>query len=292
MAARSLDQPLWPDQARCAVMLTFDFDAESAWISRDPSVVDRPGILSQGTYGAKVGVPRILDLLDAQGIRSTFFIPGWVAERHPDETRAIRDAGHEIGHHGYLHERAVASDPEGERKAFAEGLRALQEVAGVRPVGYRSPGWDLTPITLSLVRAAGMIYSSNLMDDAWPYLHHHPAGAVVELPVQWLLDDAPFFQFNPHLVNRPIAVTELVLNQWQEELLGVHEFGGIFNLTMHPQLTGHPSRLRMLRRLIEFLRTLDGVWIATCEEVARYWLEQTLDEGAGLRESAVGDTSS
>ncbi|HEX2171354.1 MAG TPA: polysaccharide deacetylase [Dehalococcoidia bacterium] len=293
MRDKATNPGIWPGGARCAVMLTFDFDAESGWLSRDPSVADRPGILSQGTYGAKVGVPRILDLLDQQGIRSSFFIPGWVAERHPAPTRAICDAGHEIGHHGYLHERARPDQPEVEREAFARGLQALEAVAGVRAVGFRSPGWDLTPITLDLVRGAGMIYSSNLMDDAWPYLHRHPAGDVVELPVQWLLDDAPFFQFNPHLVNRPIAVPNLVYGQWQEELLGAIELGGIFNLTMHPQLTGHPSRLRMLRRLIELIKGLDGVWLATCEEVARFWLErERTRDGAAAGVPATGTPAS
>lgn len=274
MAGTDPHRPVWPGGARCAVLLTFDFDAESAWLSRDPSVAERPGILSQGTYGAKVGVPRILELLASEGIRATFFVPGWVAEHHPEETGAIVAAGHEIGHHGYLHERAVASDPEGERAGFERGLQALRDVAGVTPAGYRAPGWDLTPITLDLVRGAGMIYSSNLMDDAWPYLHRHPDGDVVELPVQWQLDDAPFFQFNPHLVNRPIASTTLVLGQWQEELAGAREFGGLFNLTMHPQLIGHPSRLRMLRSLIQVIREQDDVWVTTCEVAARFWLER------------------
>jgi peptidoglycan-N-acetylglucosamine deacetylase len=263
---------VWPGGARCAVMLTFDVDAEAGWLSRDPSVKDRPGILSQGRYGVQVGVPRILDLLDQQGIRSTFFIPGWVAEQHPREARAIRDGGHEIGHHGYLHERADPAEPEAERAAFARGLQALQEVLEVRPVGFRSPGWDLTPITLDLVRGAGMIYSSNLMDHEWPYVHQHVEGDVVELPVQWIRDDWPFFAFEPTYVNRPMSSTTLVLSLWQEEVLGVHEWGGIFNLTMHPQIIGHPSRLRMLRRLIEVIKSLDGVWLTTCEEVARHWL--------------------
>jgi peptidoglycan-N-acetylglucosamine deacetylase len=253
-------------------MLTFDFDAESGWLSRDPGAAERPGVLSQGRYGARVGVPRILKLLDDVGLRSTFFIPGWVAEQHPDEARAIRDAGHEIGHHGYLHERASAADPEGERRAFARGLEALDTVLGVRPVGFRSPGWDFTPITLDLVREAGLIYSSNLMDDEWPYIHQHPSGNVVELPVQWQRDDAPYFQFNPHYVNKPIASPTLVLAEWQEELLGAAEWGGAFNLTMHPQLIGHPARLRMLRRLIDVVRGLDSVWVATCEEAATHWL--------------------
>jgi peptidoglycan/xylan/chitin deacetylase (PgdA/CDA1 family) len=265
-------RPAWPNRARCAVILSFDFDAEAGWLSRDPTTIDRPGILSQGTYGAKVGVPRILDLLDSLQVRASFFIPGWVAERHPTPTRAIRDAGHEIGHHGYLHERTLPLDPDGERRAFSEGLRALQEVAGVKPVGYCSPGWDLTPITLDLVRDAGMMYSSNVMDEAWPYLHSG-SPPVVELPVQWPLDDAPFFMFNPHLVNRPMTTPDAVLGMWQEEFLGAREFGGMFNLTMHPQLTGHPSRLRMLRRLIETIKSHDDVWITTCEDVARHWLQ-------------------
>ena len=266
--------PGWPRGARCAITFTFDFDAESAWLSRDASAAERPGILSQGRYGANVGVPRLLDLLEAEGIRATFFIPGWVAEHYPEQAHAIRDAGHEIGHHGYLHERARADDPDGEREAFRRGLDALETVLGVKPLGYRSPGWDFTPITLDLVREAGMIYSSNLMDHAWPYLHRLPSGGqVVELPVQWLLDDAIFFMFNPHLVNRPIASTSLVLAQWQEELLGAHEFGGLFNLTMHPQLIGMPSRLRMLRRLMQVAKDLDDAWIGTCGQVARYWLD-------------------
>jgi peptidoglycan/xylan/chitin deacetylase (PgdA/CDA1 family) len=268
------EPPRWPGGARCAVTLTFDFDAESAWLSRDPNVKDRPGVLSQGRYGARVGVPRILELLRQFEIRATFFIPGWVAEQYPEQAKAIRDAGHEIGHHGYLHERATADDPDAERRAFERGLEALQTVLGVRPVGYRSPAWDLTPLTLDLVREAGMLYSSNLMDDEWPYLHRHPRGDLVELPVQWSRDDAPYFMFNPHYVNRPIASPTLVLSEWQEELLGVVEWGGIFNLTMHPQIIGHPARLRMLRRLIEVIKGLAGsdVWLATCEEVARYWL--------------------
>jgi peptidoglycan/xylan/chitin deacetylase (PgdA/CDA1 family) len=234
-----------------------------------------------------VGVPRILDLLAAQGVRATFFIPGWVAEQHPAEARAIRDAGHEIGHHGYLHERNTGANPEGERRAFQRGLDALQQVLGVRPLGYRSPGWDLTPITLDLVREAGMLYDSNLMDDAWPYVHRHPQGDVVELPVQWVLDDAPYFMFNPHYVNRPMAMPQHVFDMWHEELLGAREFGGLFDLTMHPQISGHPSRLRQLRRLIETIKSLDGVWLATGEEVARHWLAR---EANGAQQAMRGAT--
>jgi hypothetical protein len=161
----------WPKGARCAVMISYDFDAESGWLSRGPQFERLPGVLSQGAYGAKVGIPRILDLLKAERVPATFYIPGWVVERHPERCLAIRDAGHEIGHHGYLHERAEPDNPDGERAAFADGMRALGKVLDVQPAGYRAPGWDLTPITLELVQQHGMFYSSNLMDDAFPYLH-------------------------------------------------------------------------------------------------------------------------
>jgi len=255
-------------------MLTFDFDAESGWLSRDPAIADLPGVLSQGTYGAKVGVPRILDLLRAEKVRATFFIPGWVVERHPEPCKAIRDAGHEIGHHGYLHERATPQDPDGERMAFEKGMKSLQTVLGVKPAGYRAPAWDLTPITLDLVQRHGMIYSSNLMDDVYPYLHPRTARPVVEIPVQWVLDDAPFFLMHPKWLNRPIASAETTYGIWRDEFLGTYEFGGLFDLTMHPQISGQPSRLLWLRKLIRFMKARKNVWWATGREVAEHWISR------------------
>jgi peptidoglycan/xylan/chitin deacetylase (PgdA/CDA1 family) len=261
----------WPRGARCAVSLTFDFDAETLWLARDRKTADLPGVMSQGRYGARVAVPRLLALLAAERVRATFYIPGWVVEHHPAEARAIRDAGHEIAHHGYLHDWARPEDPDGERAAFARGMKALETVLGIRPRGYRAPAWELTPITLDLVRQHGMIYSSNLMDDVYPYLH---AGAppVVELPVQWVLDDAPYFLMHPRLAPRPMQSPEIVFGIWRDEFRGLHELGGLFTLTCHPQVIGHPSRLLMLRRLIRLLKQARGVWWATAGEAADHWL--------------------
>lgn len=265
----------WPRGARIAVMLTFDFDAESLWLARDPSHANRPGPLSQGRYGARVGVPRLLDVLAQEQVPATFFIPGWVAEHHPDECRRIRDAGHEIGHHGYLHERAKPEEPEAERQAFERGMKALDAVLGVKPAGYRAPAWDLTPITLDLVRQHGMIYSSNLMDDVFPYVH--PGTSIVELPVQWTLDDAPYWLFHPTFMPRPLQSPEVVYGIWRDEFLGAYEWGGLFNLTCHPQVIGHPSRLRCLRQLVRFIKGHDGVSWATGQDVAAHWLARERD---------------
>jgi peptidoglycan/xylan/chitin deacetylase (PgdA/CDA1 family) len=254
-------------------MLTFDFDAETLWLAREPKTADLPGVMSQGRYGARIAVPRLLRLLAAERMPATFYIPGWVVEHHPAEARAIRDAGHEIGHHGYRHDWADPAQPDAERAAFEQGMRALEAGLGVRPRGYRAPAWELTPITLDLVRQHGMFHSSNLMDDVFPYLH---AGEppVVELPVQWVLDDAPYFLMHPRLAPRPMQSPEIVFGIWRDEFQGVWEWGGLFNLTCHPQVIGHPSRLLMLRRLIRLMKRHRGVWWATASEVAAHWLRR------------------
>ncbi len=260
----------WPRGARCAAMLTFDFDAETLWLARDAKTADQPGVLSQGRYGANVAVPRILELLASESLRATFYIPGWVVEHHPEATRAIRDAGHEIGHHGYLHHWADPNDPEAERRAFEQGMKAMETVLGLRPRGFRAPAWELTPITLDLIRQHGMSHSSNLMDDVFPYIHPGEP-TVVELPLQWVLDDAPYFLMHPRLAPRPMQSPEIVYGIWRDEFRGFYEWGGLFNLTCHPQVIGHPSRLLMLQRLIKFMKRHRNVWWATASDVADFW---------------------
>jgi peptidoglycan/xylan/chitin deacetylase (PgdA/CDA1 family) len=150
-------------------------------------------------------------------------------------------------------------------------MKALEDVLGIHPAGYRAPAWELTPLTLDLVRRHGMVYSTNLMDDVYPY--RHPGDPpVVELPVQWVLDDAPYFLMHPRLAPRPMQSPEVVFGIWRDEFLGFHELGGLFNLTCHPQVIGHPSRLLMLRRLIRLMKQARGVWWATGREVAEHWL--------------------
>ncbi len=263
----------WPDGVQCAVTLTFDVDGETLWLSRDAANAERPGVLSQGAYGPKVAVPLILELLTRAGLRATFFVPGWIAERYPERIRAIHEAGHEVAHHGYLHEWPDPAHPEIEEDVLGRGMVAIQDVIGERPVGYRSPAWEFTPNTVRLLTQYGFTYSSNLMDDLRPYFHPGEAR-LIELPTQWLLDDAPFFLFSVKPPNRPIWPASHVFEAWQEEFRGLYRQRGLFNLTMHPQLIGRPGRLLMLEELLGFIRAFPGVWIATCREVAEYWRAQ------------------
>lgn len=260
----------WKGGARCAVSLGIDVDGETLWLSRDPENARRPGVLSQGAYGPKVGVGLLLDLLERFALRATFFVPGWIAERYPEMVARVHRMGHEVGHHGYLHEWPDPDRPDEEADRFVRALEVLERTTGVRPVGFRSPAWELTPRTLPLLREHGFLYTSNLMDDFVPYLH--PEG-LVELPVQWLLDDAPFFMFQTRPPSRPIWPAELVERAWLEEFRGIYHHGGHFNLTLHPQFIGRPGRLRMLERVLAEILSSADVWVAPLRDVAAYWQE-------------------
>lgn len=271
----------WPNGAQCAVMLTFDFDAETLWLSRNPDNARRPGVLSQGRYGGKVAVPKILELLDQEGLKGTFFTPGWTAEHYPDRMEAILKGGHEIGHHGYLHEWIDPDFPDKEREALEKGLDALKRICGIKPAGYRSPAGETSDNMIAMLQDYGFLYDSSLMDDVNPYRHTLADGrpGPIELPWHWSVDDAPYALFsiaNP----RPIMTNEHILAIWKQEFLEIYEWGGMLNVLTHPQIIGRPARLAMLREFIHWLRRFPGVWFATCEEVARAWSSAAEDTKA------------
>jgi peptidoglycan/xylan/chitin deacetylase (PgdA/CDA1 family) len=260
----------WPQGVKAAVCLSFDLDAETAWISRDPANMNRLSVLSQGAYGAKVGVPLILDFLDKNRLRSTFFIPGWTAERYPDVIAEIHRRGHEIGHHGYLHESLDGRSRDEEEEILTKTSRILADITGERPVGYRAPLYEITRETVGLLREHGFVYASNLQDTLWPYLHPG-TPPVVELPTTWIFDDGPYFAYGtrPPLyrqIYKPATVGAI----WKEEFRGMYPLGGACTLILHPQYTGRPSRLLMLQELVNYMRRQPGVWFARGIELARH----------------------
>lgn len=264
--------PGWKDGAQCAVMFTVDYDAETLWLSRDPENAKKPGILSQGQY-AEVGVFKILQMLEEEGVKATFFIPGWVAEKYKESVKAINSRGHEIGHHGYLHERLAYDSYQEEEDIILKGLEILEDITGTKPVGYRSPAWEINPIVLKLLVKYNFLYSSNMMADIKPYwleIEGHKSE-IVELPVQWMLDDAPFFLFSLKPPSRPITPNNAVLSIWKDEFHGIYKEGGLFNLVVHPQFSGRPSRINMLKELFLFIKSFPNVWFATGKQVADYW---------------------
>ena len=265
----------WPNSSRCAIMLTFDFDAETLWISRNPANINRPGILSQGKYGAQVGVPKILEVLRDFKVKATFFVPGWTAEKHTDTVEDILKDGHEIGHHGYLHEWITPDKPEEELISFERGMEALKNTVGVSPTGYRSPAGETSPNMFKIMTDFGFLYDSSMMDHVNPYRHILEDGRTgpVELPWHWSTDDAVYTLFS---IERPRAIfsNEQIKMVWQDELNEIYQWGGLFDLVMHPQCIGRPARLALLRDMISYIQSLSNVWFATGGQIAQAWLEQ------------------
>ena len=253
------------------ILLTFDLDAESAILARDPADAQRPVTLSRGQYGPRRGLPRLLALLRREQIPATFFVPGWVVERYPAAIDAILQGGHELAHHGYHHVPPASQSPEEEEAALVAGSEAIQRASGHAPAGYRSPSWEFSAVTLQLLERYGFRYSSNCMDDDRPYVHQRdgrPTG-LVELPVQWLLDDFPFFGVNPQRGMLGQTPPDVAFAAWSAELEGLaREEGACFVLTMHPQLIGRASRVLLLERLIGFARTLGPMEFLRCRELA------------------------
>jgi peptidoglycan-N-acetylglucosamine deacetylase len=256
---------MWPDGMRCAASFTFDFDAEEVWIGEDPANAEKPGVLSQGTYGAKVAVPLILDLLRDHGITATFFVPARVAERHPLRIEQIVEAGHELAHHGYTHTSPTKLTRDDEEMELLKGLEILRSF-GAEVTGYRSPSWDFSAHTEELLARHGFGYSSNFMDDLTPY--RRGASSLVEVPIQWTLDDAAHFWFDGATWTKKISTASEVREIWEGEFRGYHRLGGAFVLTMHPQVIGRPYRLEMLDAFMTFVQKHDDVWITTCREIA------------------------
>src|SRR5215468_3215232 len=226
-AGRSLRPARWKDSARVCVALSFDSDHESSTL-RDGSV--SPGRLSQGQYGARAAVPRILALLRRHGIRASFFVPGVVALLHPDEQRQVVDEGHELAMHGWIHEMTSQLTPDVERDLMHRAHETLAKIAGRPPAGVRVPSWDFSPTTLGLIRELGLLYDSSLMADDEPYelMEDGEATGIVELPVEWIKDDAPYFGMNRATTLRPYTPPSAVLEIFTGEFDGAAADGGLF----------------------------------------------------------------
>jgi len=266
----------WPAGIKAAACLTFDIDAESAVLTADRSSIDRMSPMSHQSYGPLVGVPRILGLLERHGVRATFFVPGYTAHRYPSVVRAIAEAGHEIAHHSYFHENTIGMDVKTEAAMLDLGLKALWDVAGVRPAGYRAPMWEMNYHTPALLAERGFQYDSSLMDSDHPYLLSVASGVnggqvLAEVPVSWGLDDWEQYAFLPGLIGSGVIESPLkALEMWAMELQALHRLGAVFTLCCHPFLTGRPSRAEALSTLIERMKALPGLWITTVREVAAH----------------------
>ena len=268
-AGRPLRPRQWKGGARCAVALSFDSDHETNEL-RDGG--ESIGKLSQGQYGNRQGVPRIRDILKAHDEPASFYVPAVTALLYPGEQRHVIAQGHEIGIHGWIHERNSLLPLEAERELQMRAADTLETICGVRPVGIRTPSWDFSPNTLAITRDMGLEYDSSLMADVDCYelLLDGADTGVVELPVEWIRDDAVYFIMNRFAGLRPYTPPSDVFDIFTREFDGAYREGGIFQLTMHPHISGYRSRLWILDELIRYMKGHEGVWFATHAEIVRY----------------------
>jgi peptidoglycan/xylan/chitin deacetylase (PgdA/CDA1 family) len=269
-AGRDLTPSSWPNGARVAVGLSFDLDNETSTL-RDSGT--SPALFSQGEYGSRAGLPRVLALLRTQDIAASFFVPAVSAMLHPASIKAIVQPGrHEVGLHGWIHERNSQLEGPTERDLLTRAAKALEMATGKRPVGMRTPSWDYSPSTIQIAKELGLLYDSSLMADDRPYeivAAGKPTG-IVELPVEWILDDFPYFWMDRSSTVRPTMTPDEVFSIWKAEFDGAYEERGVFILTMHPHIIGHRARIAMLDRLVTYMKSRPGVWFATHEQIARH----------------------
>src|SRR5258708_892341 len=226
--------------------------------------------MSHQAYGPGVGVPRLLSMLADFQIHSTFFVPGYTARRYPDAVTAIAAGGHEIAHHGYLHEPLAGKSPAEEADLLDQGLTSLRDVVGITPVGYRAPFWEATWHTPSLLAERGFLYDSSLMNSDYPYELATSGGNIIELPITWSLDDWGQYCYIPEfsgtgMIADPAAICSL----WREDFKAMSAVGGLWILTNHPFLTGRPARTRALRDLIGYVAEQSGARTATVADTSR-----------------------
>jgi len=268
-AGRSLKPKTWKNGARCAVALSFDSDHETNELRDGGESIGR---LSWGQYGNRRGVPRILETLKAADVPATFFVPAVAALLHPDEQKRVIAEGHEIGLHGWIHEVNTKVPPDKERELHLRAADTLEKITGVRAVGMRTPSWDFSDVTLEIERELGLIYDSSLMADDDPYElveNGEPTG-MVELPVEWIRDDAVYFNMNRFTAHRPYTPPPAVLDIFKREFDRAYQEGGLFLLTMHPHVSGYRSRIFILEELIQHIKQHDDVWFGTHADIARF----------------------
>lgn len=273
-----IDNPItWPHGKRCAVAITFDMDSDSFLHLENPTRAHTMLATTSYLRYDRIAVPRIIKMFERHGIRQTFFVPGWCAERYPDTVKQIIDAGHEVAHHGYLHEHPNALSPVEEEYVFRKGIEALERVTGTKPKGFRAPMYNFSPNTARYLSREEFTYDSSLQGDDIPYLLEGSEGEeLVELPTDWALDDWPHFMHNPDLnYSMPIKAPNEAMNVYMSHFEAAREFGALWIAVWHPFLSGRLARISRIDSMIQEMLEHDDVWFAPLEDIAAHVKAET-----------------
>ncbi|MBJ7222164.1 MULTISPECIES: polysaccharide deacetylase family protein [unclassified Brenneria] len=279
----------WPDGARCAVAITFDVDVDSfLHLQRPADSYKRVSTLSTLQYDPNIGVPRILQTYRELGLKQTFFIPAWCIERYPAMAEAIVREGHEIGHHGYIHEHVNELSEQEERFWLRKSIEIIERHTGKRPRGFRAPLYNFSPATTDLLIDEGFQYDASLMGDDVPYLLRGKKGHLVELPTHWAMDDwPPYVHMSDIDYVMPIRSPQEAIGVYKAEFDAMWEYGGLLVAVWHPFVTGRLARWHETVRFIEYMQSRGGVWFATLEEIAAHVNKVRADGRVHLHEEQM-----
>lgn len=276
----------WPEGYRCAVCLTWDVDGETGVYFRYPErAYNLLGELHQRLFGPQVGVWRILRMLEKHSVPATFYVPSYIAMIHPDVVRAFVQAGYPVGLHGHLHEALETLDEQQEIEVLNRSKAILSSVCGYTPTLYRAPAWELNRRTPELLVRHGIRSDSSLMDDEIPYALETPAGALIQIPIQWALDDAEYWGHTRANRDKALADPQTVFSFWRSEFDGFYRDGSCYVLTLHPFVSGRHATMATIERLIAYIKGFPDVWWATMEDVTAH-AEALLAHGKLSRRSS------
>jgi peptidoglycan/xylan/chitin deacetylase (PgdA/CDA1 family) len=268
-AGRTYRPKTWKGGARCAVAFSFDSDHETNELREGGKSIGR---MAWGQFGNRVCIPRILKLLGKYGVPASFYVPAVVALIYPDEQRRLVAEGHEVAMHSWIHELNSVLSYNDERDIMLRSQDTLEKVTGVRPVGMRTASWDFSPHTLRIEKEMELLYDSSLMadEDCYELLMDGEPTGVIELPVEWVRDDAVYFMMHRFQGLRPYTPPSDVFDIFRREFDAAYEDGGVFQLTMHPHISGYRSRIWILEELIRHAQSKPGVWFATHRDVVEW----------------------
>lgn len=264
--------PPWPNGARCAVSITFDEDADSILhLAHHASAHNRVAAISMLRYGPEIAVPRIVEMYRRFGIRQTFFVPAWCIERYPQAVETILRDGHEIAHHGYLHEHPNSLPEDEQLYWLRRATEVVKRVTGKHPRGIRVPTYKFSAATLDHLVADGFDYDASLMGDDVPYMLTNGRGSVVELPTHYGVDDWPHYMASRDFgYIMPVKSPSQAMEGFRAEFDAAWEHGGLFIPVWHPFLSGRLARCCAIADFIEYMLKKGNVWFAPMEEISAH----------------------
>lgn len=277
----------WPDQNKSAVMLSFDVDGETTWANGNRGLEKGENYLkslSIGQFGPKRCVENILEILDKHNIKATFFVPSFIAEKNPELIIKIHKDGHEIGNHGYLHERFYDWNYQEQLEIIKRSQETLEKLIGERPKGFRTPSGDWSDFTPELLVSQGFEYSSSMRGSDFPYRTFIDGDSTefIEIPTKWELDDYVQLAYNLYpaepVGQGRISGYKSVFDNFKWEFDGYHDYGLCISYMFHPQVIGSPGRLLLLDELIQYMKEKEDVWFATGSQIADWIRDNSKEE--------------